>query len=228
MKRGKLYLITTPIGNLEDITQRAIKLLKKVDVILAEDTRKTEKLLAHLGIKGKKIISYYEGNQWERIPQVIKNLEEQKNVGLVTDAGTPLIADPGYQLVQSVLKRNFTLVPIPGPSAVITALMGSGLPCDKFTFLGYPPKKEGKKANFFKSVFEKNGLIKTYVFYESPNRLISTLELIADNFDHLSVTVAREMTKKFEEFIRGDIKEVLEELQQKEVKGEVTVVVNLD
>lgn len=227
MKKGKLYLITTPIGNLEDITRRAIRILNKVDLILAEDTRKTEKLLSHLKINNKKLLSYFEGNQWDRIPQAINQLQQGRDVGLVTDAGSPLIADPGYQLVQSVLKQNFSIVPIPGPSAVITALMGSGLPCDKFAFLGYPPKKEGKKLNFFKSVFKEDSVIKTFVFYESPNRLNETLELLNKNFEDLSITVAREMTKKFEEFVRGDVSKVLEKFEDKEVKGEITVVVRL-
>ncbi len=227
MKRGKLYLITTPIGNLDDITKRAVETITKVDLLLAEDTRKTRQLLAHLGIKDKKLLSYYEGKQWERIPQVTSQLQAGKNVGLVTDAGSPLIADPGYQLVQSVLKQNFPVVPIPGPNAVITLLMASGLPCDKFAFLGYPPKKEGKKLNFFKSAFNNNSLIKTYVFYESPTRLISTLKLINQYFENVSIAVGREMTKKFEQFIRGDPSQVIDKLQKKEIKGEITVVVYL-
>jgi 16S rRNA (cytidine1402-2'-O)-methyltransferase len=228
MKRGNLYLIATPIGNLDDITKRAVETLKRMEIILAEDTRKTGKLLDHLGIKDKKLLSYYEGNQWERIPLAIKHLHQGKDVGLVTDAGSPLIADPGYQLVQSVLKQNINIIPLPGPSALITGLMGAGLPCDKFTFLGYPPKKSGKKLNFFKSAFNQDSLIKTFVFYESPNRLISTLELINNNFENVSVAIAREMTKQFEEFIRGGIAEVLEKISEKEIKGEVTVVVNLN
>lgn len=227
MRNGKLYLITTPIGNLEDITQRAIKTLNKVNIVLAEDTRRTQNLLKHFKIEKKKLISYYEGNQWERIPQVIKRLEKGQNIGLVSNAGSPLIADPGYQLVCSVLEHGNTVVPIPGPSAVITALMGAGLPCDKFIFLGYLPKKSTKREKLFKSVLKKSFPVKTIVFYESPKRLFSTLKLIAANFGNVKISVAREMTKKHENFIRGKIKSVMKKIQEKDVRGEVTVVISL-
>ncbi len=228
MQNGKLYLIATPIGNLEDITQRAIKTLNKVDVILAEDTRKTKNLLDYFEIDKKKLLSYYEGNQWERIPQVIQQLRKGQNIGLVTNAGSPLIADPGYQLLCSVLEQEITVVPLPGPSAVITALMAAGLPCDKFVFLGYLPKKTTKLEKLFKAVFKNSFLVKTIVFYESPKRLFSTLKLINSNFGNVKVCVAREMTKKHEEFIRGKIKNVMKKIQENGIRGEVTVVISLD
>lgn len=227
MRLGKLYLITTPIGNLGDISYRVEETLKEVPIILAEDTRKIQNLLNHLKIKDKKLISYFEGNHWERIPRAIKSLKQGKNIGLVTDAGAPLIADPGYQLVKSVLNQGLSVVPIPGPSAVITALMGAGLPCDKFSFLGYLPKKNSKKSKLFKTL-KRESLIKTIVFYDSPERLLPTLKLLKTELGDFKISICREMTKKYEEFIRGDISQVIKELEKKEIKGEITVVVYLD
>jgi len=228
--KGKLYLISTPIGNLGDITIRAKKVLGQVDLILAEDTRKTNQLLSRLGITKKKLVSYYQENETKRIPVIVGWLQEGKNIGLVSNAGTPLLADPGYKLVREVAARGFPVEAIPGPSALLTALVVSGFPPDHFVFLGFLPKRAGRKKKLLSQLAKiDHKLIPTVVFYEAPTRLLKTLAIIKELFGNVRLAVCRELTKKFEEVIRGRLDQILLELEKKEkIKGEVTVVFVLD
>jgi len=224
-----LYIISTPIGNMEDITDRAKKMLSQVDVILAEKTSKVDHLFSKLGIERPRITSYNEQNKYQKINQVINWLGENKDVGLVSEAGTPLVSDPGYELVRVVIKNNFEVKPVPGPSALIAALTVSGFPPTRFSFLGFLSKNKSKKKKIFRKLLVNKKLIPTIVFYESPQRVIKTLKLVKKVVGDVSVVVCRELTKKFEEKIRGNVSEVIGELERrKKVKGEITVVVRLD
>ncbi len=223
-----LYVISTPIGNLGDITQRAKETLSEMDIVLAEDTRKTNQLFNHFQISGPSLTAYNEQNKQEKIPLVIKWLKEGRKVGLVSNAGTPLISDPGYQLVRLAVKERIEIIAIPGPSALITALVVSGFPPTRFVFLGFLPKSRGKKTKIFKNLLKTKNQLPTVVFYESPNRVIKTLQTVLKTAGDVQVVICRELTKKFEEKIRGTLKEVLEKLGQNEkIKGEITVVLKL-
>jgi 16S rRNA (cytidine1402-2'-O)-methyltransferase len=217
---GTLYLVATPIGNLEDITHRALKVLSSVDLIAAEDTRKTKILLDHYSI-GKPMVSYFSYNERHRTPQLIEKLQDGQSIALVSDAGTPGISDPAYHIVQSCLAAGIPIIPIPGPSAFVSALIVSGLPTDRFVFEGFLPIKKGRKT--------KLGLLssepRTIVLYESPHRVLKTLEEIRTVFGERHVVVARELTKKFEEIVRGPISSVLEELHRKQTRGEYVLVI---
>jgi len=226
--QGILYLISTPIGNLDDITIRSKKILSELDVILAEDTRKTNQMLLSHGIKAKKMISYFEENEINRVPEVIELLNQGKKVGLVSNAGTPLISDPGFKLVKQAIKKGVKVVPIPGASALISALISSGFHSDHFIFLGFLPKKMGKKKKLLDEAAKLSSkLIPTICFYEAPSRLIKTLNLVKEIFGDIKISIGREMTKMHEEFIRGKIDDVLINLRKRDkLKGEVTVVLN--
>ncbi|MCR4663433.1 MAG: 16S rRNA (cytidine(1402)-2'-O)-methyltransferase [Endomicrobiaceae bacterium] len=222
MNKAVLFVVPTPIGNLEDITLRAIRILQEVDTIVCEDTRQTIKLLSHLKIS-KPLISFYTQNQLKRIPQIISMLENGKNIALVSDCGTPAISDPGYYLIKEAIDKNITVVPLPGACALITSLVGSGLTTDSFVFLGFLKKKTGKMK---KELEQAKSVRKTIVFYESPHRILKTLEICKEVFDEQTkVVLARELTKKFEEFIRGTIKEVSEEMSNREILGEFIVLI---
>ncbi len=230
---GKLFLVATPIGNLGDITFRAVETLAKADLILAEDTRKTGRLLKEV-LPVKKtlppLLSFFEGNEERRQPEILANLLSGKDVALVTNAGTPAIADPGFKLVRACLEAGIEVTSVPGPNAAITALSISGLPTDKFLFLGFLPKKKGKIEKMFRGFVElvDSPLSPTLVFYESPYRLVKTLKLANDVFgDQAQVVICRELTKVYEEKIIGTLKEVLAKLESKKVKGEITVVLSL-
>jgi len=223
-----LYLVSTPIGNREDITLRAKKILFKVDLIACEDTRKTSRLLEFLSPSSPRppLISYYEENEGKRIPFLLEKMREGRDVALVSNAGTPLVSDPGFKLVRACLENGIEVRAIPGPSAVITALVLSGLPPDKFIFLGFLPKKEGKKRKTLESVksLAATSLSPTVIFYESPFRLRKTLILMKEIFgDSILVVIARELTKMHEEIMRGNLGEILASLPSKKIKGEVTV-----
>jgi len=220
---GTLYVVSTPIGNLEDITLRALRILKEADLILCEDTRVTSKLLSHFQIK-KPLESFFEHSEVEKTTKVIERLSRDQNVVLVTDGGTPTISDPGFRLVKAAIGRGVPVVPIPGPSAVIAALSVSGLPTDKFTFVGFLPQKEGKRKNFLEKIKDYGG---TVVAYESPNRLIFTLNNLLEILGDVPVCIAREMTKIHEEIYRGSVVGAIEHFKDKEVKGEVTLVISL-
>lgn len=218
---GTLYLVATPIGNLEDITLRAIRTLKEADLIICEDTRVTGKLLAHFEIK-KPLESFFEHNEQVKSQKVVGYLESGQNVALVTDAGMPAISDPGYRLVKDAIEAGVRVVPIPGPSAVLCALAASGLPTDQFVFVGFLPQKQGKRQNFLKSL---QGEQRTIIAYESPHRLQFALEDILEVLGDRPICVARELTKIYEEFTRGSVSEVLEKFKGREVKGEITLVI---
>lgn len=218
-----LYIISTPIGNLKDITFRAIDTLREADIILAEDTRRTSILLKRWLIKEKQILSYNDINKTRRTKEAIELLKQGKDIALVSDSGTPGISDPGFYLVREALKYNIQISPIPGPTAMISALVCSGLPTDKFEFYGFIPKKEGQKKRFFEALKEKET---TTIFYESPHRIIKTLKLMNDMIPDKNIVIARELTKKFEEFIRGTVKGVYNKLKDKELKGEIVVVIH--
>lgn len=220
-----LYIIATPIGNLEDITLRALRVLKEVDFILCEDTRTTQKLLARYEIKTP-LLSYHQHSRLRKIEYIVSLLKEGKNLALVTDAGTPGISDPGGKLVEIVIRElgeNVSVVPIPGPCAAISALSISGFPADEFLFLGFPPHKKGRQT-FFRNLAEE-AKKRTVVFYESPHRILKALEEIKNNLPACNVVLCRELTKKFETTYRGRPEEVIESLKNDKILGEFAVVV---
>lgn len=217
-----LYVVATPIGNLEDITFRAIKILKSVNYIACEDTRQTKKLLNHYGIEGKKLISYFEHNEEKSAERIIKLLEKE-DVALVSDAGTPTLSDPGYKLVKLAYEKGFKVSPIPGAFAAATALSASGLPTDKFLFVGFLPNKEKKKKQQLEWLKEC-GI--TFILYESPKRVLKTLQDIKEILPSSEVVVAKELTKIHEEFIRGKASEIIKYLVENpdKLKGEFVII----
>lgn len=217
---GTLFIVSTPIGNLEDITLRSLRVLKEVDLIAAEDTRRTRQLLAHYGIH-KPLISYHEYNRRRRERILLQELREGKSIALVTDAGTPGISDPGEDLVRRAIQENIPLVPVPGPAALVAALSISGLPTESFLFYGFLPSRAAARKKWLTSLKDRP---ETLVFYESPRRLSSLLENAAQTLGDRRVVVAREMTKVYEEVYRGTLSELLDQLGEEEVKGEVTVI----
>jgi 16S rRNA (cytidine1402-2'-O)-methyltransferase len=218
-----LYLVATPIGNLEDITLRALRVLKEVDVIACEDTRQTQKLLTHYGIHTR-TVSYHEHNEMTKAAELVVDLESGAKIALVTDAGMPGISDPGFRLITLAIRHHVPVVPIPGASAYLAALVASGLPTDSFRFSGFLPAKSGQRRKLLESVGESP---RTQVFYEAPHRLLETLADIVEVLGgDRHVVVAREVTKLHEEFLRGRAGEVLEELKKRgEVKGEITLLI---
>src|ERR1700693_4096379 len=217
------FLAAPPIGNLEDITLRALRVLKEVDLIACEDTRQTLKLLSHYGIQTR-LVSYHEHNEMTKAAELVKDLQEGASVALVTDAGMPGISDPGFRLISLAIRHHVPVVPIPGASAFLAALVASGLPTDSFRFSGFLPAKSGQRRKLLESVRESP---RTQVFYEAPHRLLETLADVVEvlgNDRH--VVVAREVTKLHEEFLRGRAAEVLEQLKARgEVKGEITLLI---
>lgn len=225
MPCGTLYLVPTPIGNLEDVTLRALRVLKEADYIVCEDTRQTVKLLNHFEIK-KSLVSFYAQNQPRRIPGIIRDLAAGKNLALVSDSGMPAISDPGYLLVAEALKNSINIVPLPGPNAALTALVASGLPTHSFTFLGFLKKKPGKMKKEILKACAAGG---TVIFYESPHRIQKTLALCAQILPAGTKTVlARELTKIYEEFLRGTLAEVNLKLSGKEPRGEYVVMLSCE
>lgn len=218
-----LFIAATPIGNLGDITLRAMEVLEKVDFLLCEDTRNTGLLLANLGIKNKpKLISFYDEVEEQKIPEVVQLLEEGKDVALVTDAGTPVISDPGWKLIKKCKEKNIEYTSLPGASALINALVLSGMAAGRFSFLGFLPKKTGERIKVLEKYKQFDG---TKIVYESPFRLIKLIEeIILVNDSDVKVSVCREMTKKFEEIINGTATEVLSVLGKKNIKGELVVI----
>src|SRR5436190_1289459 len=218
-----LYLVGTPIGNLEDITLRAIRILKEVDLIACEDTRQTQKLLNHYGIE-KRTVSYHEHNEMTRAAELIVDVERGASIALVTDAGMPGISDPGFRLIALAIRHHVPVVPVPGATAFLAALVASGLPTDSFRFSGFLPAKSGQRRKLLESVRESP---RTQVFYEAPHRLLETL---ADVIEILGgdrhIVIAREVTKLHEEFLRGRAGEVREQLSARDsVKGEITLLI---
>ncbi len=218
----KLYLIPTPIGNLEDITLRAINTLKNADVILAEDTRTSGHLLKHLGIT-KPLQSYHIHNEHQTVQKLIARLLKGENMALVSDAGTPAISDPGFLLVRECLKNNIEVECLPGPTAFVPALVNSGLPSDRFTFEGFLPHKKGRQTRLTELKEEE----RTMIFYESPHRLMKSLEQFVEYFGaDRQASVSRELTKVYEETIRGTLTEIIAYFAEKTIKGEIVIVVS--
>jgi 16S rRNA (cytidine1402-2'-O)-methyltransferase len=218
---GVLYLVSTPIGNLEDITLRALRLLKEVDLIAAEDTRHTGLLLKHYGLD-KRLISYHDFNKEKKAPLLIKHLQEGESVAVVSDAGTPGISDPSYLLVKLAMQNGIKVVPIPGASAFLSALVVSGLPTDKFVFEGFLPAKPGKRRKRLKELQEEK---RTIIMYESPHRFAKTLDDISEILGQRRMVVARELTKKFEEIVRDTPEGVKRAFEGRSIKGELVVLV---
>jgi 16S rRNA (cytidine1402-2'-O)-methyltransferase len=216
-----LILVSTPIGNLGDISQRALAALESADVVVSEDTRKTGFLLTHFGIK-KPQISFREDNEDRALPKVLEFLELGKTVALVTDAGTPSISDPGFILVRSVIQKGIELTAIPGPTALIMALVLSGLPVHSFTFRGFPPRKGGPRRRWLE--IDKDSP-HTLIFYESPYRLVSFLEDALLTFGDRPAVIANDLTKKFETILRGTLSDLIERTRQTNLKGEYSVVI---
>ncbi|MDZ8228248.1 MULTISPECIES: 16S rRNA (cytidine(1402)-2'-O)-methyltransferase [unclassified Nostoc] len=221
-KPGTLYVVGTPIGNLEDITFRAVRILQTVDIIAAEDTRHTGKLLQHFQVKTPQV-SYHEHNRTSRIPELLEYLVNDKAIALVSDAGMPGISDPGYELVKACIEAGITVVPIPGASAAITALSASGLPTDRFVFEGFLPAKSQQRQEYLESLQTES---RTLIFYESPHRLRDTLQDLALVWgSDRQIVLGRELTKLYEEFWRGTIAEASAYYNQREPQGEYTLVV---
>ncbi len=219
---GTLYIVATPIGNLEDITYRAVRMLGEADLIACEDTRQTRKLLDHYGVQ-KQTVSYHDHNERERTAELIGLLEAGKNVALVSDAGTPLIADPGYRIVSAARERGIPVVPIPGASAVIAALSASGLPSDSFQFQGFLPPKTTQRRRVLEQLQDSEA---TLIFYEVPHRIVESLRDIEAVMPHRPVVLARELTKIHEEFLHGTAAELRTALEAKSgIKGEFVLMV---
>ena len=223
LAKPALYLVATPIGNLEDITLRALRVLKEVDVIACEDTRQTQKLLNHYAITTR-TTSYHEHNEMTKSAELVKEMQEGASVALVTDAGMPGISDPGYRLIALAIRHHVPVVPIPGASAFLAALVASGLPTDSFRFSGFLPPKRGERRTILEAIRSSP---RTQVFYEAPHRIVESLEDVVEVLgSSRHVVVAREVTKIHEEFLRGRAEEVLGTLKKREmVKGEITLLI---
>ncbi len=220
---NEIYFIPTPIGNIEDISQRIINTLKSVDFIVCEDTRVIGKLFKYLGIEKKTFISYNDHNKIKRTEQIVERVLNNEKCGFVSDAGMPAISDPGYYLIREAIKNNIKIIPIPGPSAVLIALIGSGLPTNAFSFYGFLPKKKNKRKLFLQNIMNRK---ETTIVFESPYRIDKTLNEIYEIDENRNIVIARELTKTYEEFIRGNVKEVLEKKWNR--KGEIVLLIQGD
>ncbi|MEK7534352.1 MAG: 16S rRNA (cytidine(1402)-2'-O)-methyltransferase [Patescibacteria group bacterium] len=234
---GTLYIVATPIGNLQDLSLRAIDILTRVKIIACEDTRHTGLLLKYIrenklstqNVVEPTLLSYYEQNEFKRIPQVLNALSNGLDVALVSDAGTPTISDPGFKLVRECIKNGIRVESIPGPSSLISALVVSGLPTDKFLFLGYPLNKEGRRKKLFRSLTIIQRSIKvTYILFEAPHKLLKTLQELQEAFGNIDIVLARELTKIHEEIRREKISESIEHFSKVLPKGEFVVLFHLE
>lgn len=220
-RSGNLYVVATPIGNLEDLTLRALRTLEEVSIIACEDTRQTKKILNKYNIK-KPLISYYHPKEKQKIPQIISLLKKGKDVALVTDSGTPGLSDPGYPLIKEAITEGIRIIPLPGAAAMTTALSASGLPTHRFLFLGFSPSKKEAAKKLLYSLKEEKA---TIVFYLPTRKILSFLEIILEAMGNRNIVIAREMTKIHEEFLRGKAEELLKRLEGKTLKGEVTLLI---
>ncbi len=220
--KGCLYIVATPIGNPGDLSPRAVEVLQRVHLIASEDTRVTQKLLRQYEVKTP-LLSFFEHNEIRRIPDLITMLERGRNIAVVSDAGTPLISDPGYRLVKEAAARGIRTVPIPGPSAVMAALSVAGLPTDRFTFVGFLPRKSAKRRKELARLAE---LPHTLVMFESPHRLLKTLDDMEEVMGDRTVVLCRELTKTFEEILRGSPGDLRNRLKDRKIRGEITLVVS--
>ena len=218
--RGKLFVVATPIGNLQDISFRAVETLKKVHCIFAEDTRTSKKLINHYDIDTK-LYSYHDHSSEKEIARLLDILKDQKDVALISDAGTPTISDPGYGLIRECIREGIDIIPIPGASALTAAISASGLPSDAFTFIGFLPTKKGRK----KKISSLENLDMTIVLFESPHRLIKTLNQLKEALGERPIVVARELTKLYEEIIRGNFSSAIEFFEAKKIKGEIVIMI---
>jgi 16S rRNA (cytidine1402-2'-O)-methyltransferase len=219
--KGSLYVVSTPIGNLEDISLRALRILKEADMIACEDTRQTMKLLAHFDIP-KRLVSYHEHNEITRAAEIVIELEQGAKVALVSDAGTPAISDPGYRLVHLCLRHGIQVVPVPGASALVAALAASGMPIEEFVFAGFLPSRPTERR---KSLRALAGEPRTLALYEAPHRLLDALEDALEILGNRPAVVAREVTKIYEEFLRGHLEDLVEAVRQKAPRGEITLLI---
>jgi 16S rRNA (cytidine1402-2'-O)-methyltransferase len=217
---GILYICGTPIGNLEDITLRCLNVLKKVDLIAAEDTRHTKILLDHYQIK-KPCTSYHKYSKEKKVEYILQLLQEGKDIALLSDAGMPGICDPGYEIISRAIENNITIIPVPGVSALTAALVVSGFAMERFVFEGFIPRKKGEKERFFLNLKDEE---RTIIFYEAPHRIKDTLNMLKETMGDRRIVVARELTKRFEEIIRGRLSSVADSLNNREIKGEITLV----
>ena len=220
MTYGTLYIVSTPIGNLGDFTFRAVETLKSVQLVAAEDTRVSGVLLKHYQIETP-MFSYHDHNKEHVTPGLLRKLEQGDDIALITDAGTPLVSDPGFYLVRAAIAAGITIVPIPGASALLAGLVAAGLPSDRFAFEGFLPRKKGRQTRL-KLLAEDS---RTLILYESPLRLGRTLRDIGEYMGDRQVVIARELTKKFEEFMRGTVSEIREQLDRRSIKGEVIIII---
>ena len=218
--RGKLFVVATPIGNLQDISFRAVETLKKVNCIFAEDTRTSKKLINHYDIDTK-LYSYHDHSSEKEIVRLLDFLKDNKDVALISDAGTPTISDPGYSLIRQCINEGIDVIPIPGASALTAAISASGLPSDAFTFIGFLPTKKGRK----KKISSLENLDMTIVLFESPHRLIKTLNQLKEALGERPIVVARELTKLYEEIIRGNFSSAIEFFEAKKIKGEIVIMI---
>ena len=218
--RGKLFVVATPIGNLQDISFRAVETLKKVNCIFAEDTRTSKKLINHYDIDTK-LYSYHDYSSEKEIARLLDILKDHKDVALISDAGTPTISDPGYSLIRQCINEGIEVIPIPGASALTAAISASGLPSDAFTFIGFLPTKKGRK----KKISSLENLDMTIVLFESPHRLIKTLNQLKEALGERPIVVARELTKLYEEIIRGNFSSAIEFFEAKKIKGEIVIMI---
>lgn len=238
---GILYIVATPIGNLEDITIRAIRVLLTANAIACEDTRHSGVFLQEIRkrygylvkdsvpIEHQPLFSYYEQNEKQRIPQILNGLKNGLHVALISDAGTPTISDPGFKLVREALAEGIRVESVPGPSSVISALVSSGLPTDKFLFLGYPPKKSGHRKTFFENAKKSDDAVNaTFILFEAPHKIVGTLEELIEVFGDIEVVIARELTKVHEEIRKQRISELLEHFSKKEPRGEFVLLFHME
>ncbi len=221
MKKGALYIIATPIGNLEDITLRALRILREVDLIAAEDTRHSRKLLSHFGIS-KPLTSYFDHNKNIKGALILEKLREGMSVALISDAGTPSISDPGYQLIRDAWSSGVDVVPIPGPCAAVAALSASGLPLDSFVFEGFLPNRSGKRREKLLRLKDEGRVL---IFYEAPVRILATLLDVLEILGDRDAVLAREVTKIHEEFLRGKVSEILDTMEARMIKGEIVLMI---